>query len=222
MSEGWVGGEVSGAVVIGEIWAGAGRGSKKKADSSSLPPVARRNDKGEEAVGRRNDRGQGFGVSKFQGFKDEEEAGEGARAARAYSAEEIQGMTPKELGELAEAEFLRAVLKMGMAVAKPWGESRGYDFIVDDEGKLCRVQVKAAFRQGRQGGYSLRAYRSSEVCYTEREIDALAGYAAPVDAWYLFPVRVIRKLKSLKLFPGSKRRRSKMEKWREAWWVVRK
>jgi len=132
-----------------------------------------------------------------------------------------EGMTPKELGELAEAEFLRRALGMGMAIAKPWGESRAYDFIVDDEGRLCRVQVKAAFREGPQGGYSLRAYRSSEKCYTEKEIDALAGYAAPENAWYFFPVRVIRKVKSLKLFPGSKGRRSKFEKWREAWGVVR-
>jgi|SRR5712691_152590 len=133
----------------------------------------------------------------------------------------IEGMTPKELGELAEAEFLRRALGMGMAIAKPWGESGAYDFIVDAEGRLCRVQVKAAFREGPQGGYSLRAYRSSKQCYTAKEIDALAGYAAPENAWYLFPVRVIRKVKSLKLFPGSKGKRSKFEKWREAWGVVR-
>jgi hypothetical protein len=130
-------------------------------------------------------------------------------------------MTPKELGELAEAEFLRRALGMGMAVTKPWGEGQAYDFIVDAEGKLSRVQVKAAFREGPKGGYSLRAYRSSKKCYTEKEIDVLAGYAAPENAWYMFPVRVIRKVKSVKLFPGSKGKRSKFEKWREAWGVVR-
>jgi hypothetical protein len=149
-------------------------------------------------------------------------AGEASASPRAEALPTfIEGMTPKELGELAEAEFLRRALGMGMAIAKPWGESRAYDFIVDDEGRLCRVQVKAAFREGPQGGYSLRAYRSSKKCYTEKEIDALAGYAAPENAWYLFPVRVIQKVKSLKLFPGSKGKRSKFEKWREAWAVVR-
>ncbi len=134
---------------------------------------------------------------------------------------DLEGMTAKELGELAEAEFLRRALGMGMAIAKPWGESQAYDFIVDAQGKLSRVQVKAAFRVGPEGGYSLRAYRSSKKCYTEKEIDALAGYAAPENAWYFFPVRVIKKVKSLKLFPGSKGGRSKFEKWREAWGVVR-
>ncbi len=135
------------------------------------------------------------------------------------------GMTPKELGEFAKAEFLRTALKMGMAVTKPWGESQGYDFIVDAAGKLTRVQVKAAFRRGKQGGYSLRTYRSSMECYTAKEIDALAGYVAPEEAWYLFPVRVVGRVRSLKLFPGSKnpgskKKRSKFERWREAWWVV--
>ena len=147
-------------------------------------------------------------------------AGKSVRSTRANIVP-AEGMTPKELGELAEAEFLRRALGMGMAVTKPWGESQAYDFIVDAQGKLCRVQVKAAFREGPQGGYSLRAYRSSKQCYTKKEIDALAGYAAPENAWYLFPVRVIRRVKSVKLFPGSKGKRSKFEKWREAWGVVR-
>jgi len=66
----------------------------------------------------------------------------------------------------------------------------------------------------------LRTYRSSMECYTAKEIDALAGYVAPEEAWYLFPVRVVGRVRSLKLFPGSKKKRSKFERWREAWWVV--
>jgi hypothetical protein len=138
------------------------------------------------------------------------------------SLESFDRMSAKELGEFAEAEFLRTVLKMGMAVTKPWGENQGYDFIVDVKGRLTRVQVKAAFRRGRQGGYSLRTYRSSKECYTPEEIDALAGYVAPEEAWYLFPVRVVQRVRSLKLFPGSRKKRSKFEKWREAWWVIGK
>lgn len=131
-------------------------------------------------------------------------------------------LSPKELGEIAEAGFLETVLRKGIAVSKPWGENQGYDFILDDKGRLHRVQVKAAFRGGNERGYSLRAYRSSKRCYTAKEIDVLAGYVDQGKVWYLFPVRVIRKLRSLKLFPGSKNKRSKHEKWREAWWVVKR
>jgi hypothetical protein len=187
------------------IWAGAdGRKPKAKADySPGLRPVRNDNVKSDLLMVRIAGEGP-FGYRSGQ-----------VRATQAFDR-----MTPKELGEFAEAEFLRTVLKMGMAVTKPWGESRGYDFIVDAAGKLTRVQVKAAFRRGKQGGYSLRTYRSSMECYTAKEIDALAGYVAPEEAWYLFPVRVVARVRSLKLFPGSKKKRSKFEKWREAWWVV--
>jgi PD-(D/E)XK endonuclease len=197
-----------GVVGVGEsitIFAGVERRKAKrvaaaKTDSSGLAALACRNDKDLGPFARRNDRGV-----RLRSVRDDEI---------------LRKMEPKELGELAEAEFLRTVLKMGMAVTKPWGESEGYDFIVDAAGKLTRVQVKAAFCRGKQGGYSLRTYRSSMECYTEKEIDALAGYVSPEDAWYLFPVREVRKVRSLKLFPGSKNGRSKFEKWREAWWVV--
>jgi hypothetical protein len=131
-------------------------------------------------------------------------------------------LSPKELGEIAEAEFLKTVLRKKIAVSKPWGENQGYDFILDDNGSLHRMQVKAAFRGEKERGYSLRAYRSSKRSYTAEDIDVLAGYVDPGKVWYLFPVRVIGKLRSLKLFPGSKNRRSKHEKWREAWWVVKR
>ena len=196
MSELWVEGEAGEVGEVISIFAGGDLERRRRISGSSpgLRPI--RNDKGlESSVARRNDK-----------IRDE------------WSA--FEEMTPKELGEFAEAEFLRTVLKMGMAVTKPWGESQGYDFIVDAAGKLTRVQVKAAFCRGKQGGYSLRTYRSSMECYTVKEIDALAGYVAPEDAWYLFPVREVRKVRSLKLFPGGKLGRSKFEKWREAWWVV--
>ena len=57
--------------------------------------------------------------------------------------------------------------------------------------------------------------------YRASEIDLLAAYVVPVDVWYLFPVEEFRKYKSMKLFPASRRRRSKFEKFREAWGIVR-
>jgi len=35
--------------------------------------------------------------------------------------------------------------------------------------------------------------------------------------WYVVPVAVFRKIKSMKLFPVSRRRRSKFEVYREGW-----
>ena len=129
-------------------------------------------------------------------------------------------VTRKRLGEVAEAEFLARASGMGLGVARPWGDSNRYDFIVDAAGRLWRVQVKSAYRVGKNGSYSFRAYGHSGRAYRACEIDALVAYVVPEDAWYLFPVSVARRVKSLKLFPVSRRKRSKFEKWREAWWVV--
>ena len=101
-------------------------------------------------------------------------------------------VTYKRLGERAEAAFLAKVAGLGFGVAKPWGDSDRYDFIVDAGGRLWRVQVKSAHRVGADGGYSLRLFGHSVGAYREDEIDVLICYLAPEDAWYVFPPEVFR------------------------------
>ena len=68
--------------------------------------------------------------------------------------------------------------------------------------------------------YTFHAHGNTSCVYKASEIDVLAAYVMPVEAWYLFPVEEFRKYKSMKLFPASRRRRSKFEKFREAWSIV--
>jgi hypothetical protein len=130
-------------------------------------------------------------------------------------------LTRKQRGEMAEAAFVAKAAGLGFAVSKPWGESSRYDLIVDNGRKLLRVQVKSAHRAGPYGGYTFHAHGNTRKVYRVSEIDLLVAYVAPVEAWYVFPVEEFRKYKAMKLFPGSKRRRSKFEAFREAWWRVR-
>jgi hypothetical protein len=53
--------------------------------------------------------------------------------------------------------------------------------------------------------------------YTPRDIDFLAAYIAPVDVWYVLPIEVFGDRVSCQLFPNSRRRQSRYEKYREAW-----
>ena len=129
-------------------------------------------------------------------------------------------LTPKRLGEIAEAEFIAKVVGLGFVVAKPWGDSEPYDFIVNLGRNFWRVQVKSAHVVGEDGTCSFRAHNREQKSYTAEDIDALVAYARPDGAWYVFPVRVIEGLRSLKLYPGSRKKRSKHEKWREAWEVL--
>lgn len=145
-------------------------------------------------------------------------AGGGARSTRST---DIPGLTWKRLGEMAEAAFLAKVSGLGFGVAKPWGDSDRYDFIVDacgDRGRrLWRVQVKSAHRVGEDGGYSFRLHGTSLESYRADEIDFLVAYVVPENAWYVFPMSEVEKHRSLKLYPGSGRKRSKFERYREAW-----
>ena len=60
-------------------------------------------------------------------------------------------VTAKRLGERAEAAFLAKASGLGFGAAKPWGDSDRYDFILDADGRLKKVQVKSSYRAGREG-----------------------------------------------------------------------
>src|SRR5271166_3209940 len=146
-------------------------------------------------------------------------AGRSARSTRAFTR-----LDPKQLGEMAEAEFIAKVVGLRFVAAKPWGDSESYDYIVNARRSFnfWRVQVKSAHVVGRDGTYSFGAHDGARKSYTAEDIDALVAYAKPAGAWYVLPVRVVEGLKALKLSPGSRNQRSKYEKYREGWEVLRK
>jgi hypothetical protein len=146
-----------------------------------------------------------------------------AEATQAHSTP-TEGLTPKQLGEIAEAEFIAKAVGLGFVVARPWGDSEPYDFIVNPKKSFIfwRVQVKSAHTIGEDGGCSFRAHDHNQKSYTAEDIDALVAYARPMNAWYVMPVRVVEELKSLMLYPESRKLRSRFERWREAWGVLRK
>ena len=178
------------------IWAGA-EGSKSKARSKATDRSVRStqaSSTGAEATSKA--------------------AGEGARST----------LTCKHLWEIAEAEFIAKAVGMGFVVAKPWGDSEPYDFIVNPKKGFIfwRVQVKSAHTIGADGGCSFRAHDHNQRSYTAEDIDALVAYARPMNAWYVMPVRVVEELKSLMLYPESRKLRSRFERWRESWEVLRR
>ncbi len=122
----------------------------------------------------------------------------------------------KRQGELAELVFAARAAKLGWQVSKPYGESSAYDFVVDAGGKLWRVQVKSVAAE-RDGTYRIASSGGggSKHTYTEDDIDLLAAYVIPEDAWYLIPVECCA-TKSIHLCPHRPSKR-KFERFREAW-----
>ena len=126
---------------------------------------------------------------------------------------------PKAQGEAAESVFLCRAVSLGLTVSKPWGESAKYDFIVDNGSRLVRVQVRSvstpyenAFRISTASG------NHAKIPYTRKDIDLLAGYVEPHDAWYLIPVEALAPVATIWVFPHRTSRRShRFERFREAW-----
>jgi PD-(D/E)XK endonuclease len=123
----------------------------------------------------------------------------------------------KRRGEVAEAAFLSKAVSLGFEVAKPWGDSAPFDFIVNTGPNSWRVQIKSAYKSDKLR-YAVRA-EADNIPYTKENIDFLVAYVVPENAWYVIPVAALGGRANLWLYPhkGSK---SRFEPYREAWCLM--
>ena len=97
----------------------------------------------------------------------------------------------KRTGERSEAAFLHKASQLGFGVAKPWGDSERYDFILDNGHRLLRVQIKATDCLRAQA-YETRAtypVGKGRAVYGPKDIDFLVAHIATLNVWYVLPVR---------------------------------
>ena len=130
----------------------------------------------------------------------------------------------KRMGELAELAFTYRAASEGIGVARPYGDSHPYDFLVQHGRRLARVQVKSCFttrRQGRMGFPIMARHRINRggLAYSLDDIDFIAAYVAPHQAWYVIPIEALKGGISIRLYPQrrSKRTAGLYEGYREAW-----
>jgi hypothetical protein len=124
----------------------------------------------------------------------------------------------KRSGELSEAAFLHKATSLGFAVARPWGDSERYDFILDVGNRLLRVQVKSTASL-RARGYDVRAmysYGDGRLVYTPEQVDFIVAHIAPRNIWYVVPARAIPACAVLRFYPDGARS-PRFEQYREAW-----
>jgi len=121
---------------------------------------------------------------------------------------------PKIRGEWAELRFMARAAEQGFAVNKPWGESCHYDFVVQFNKCLLRVQVKSTMY--REGSNYCCILRRPGARYQKDDFDFLAIYVIPRDLWYIVPVAVaLAKGQRIYLNPDSDG--SIYASYREAW-----
>jgi hypothetical protein len=125
---------------------------------------------------------------------------------------------PKARGEWVESVFLARAGEQEIAVSKPWGDSKSYDFVVGTPAHFLSVQVKSTeFALG--GGYGCAVRKQNRV-YARGSFDFLAAYVIPEDAWYIIPADKIAGKGYLILCSSSKE--AKYEEYQEAWSLLRK
>jgi hypothetical protein len=129
----------------------------------------------------------------------------------------------KITGERSEAAFLAHALHLDLAIAKPWGDSRRYDFIIDNGARLWRIQTKCT-ECLRAGAYETRATYTvgkTRAVYTRADIDFLAAHVVPLDVWYIIPVEVCTPAPMLRMYPHRKAKKMRLEKYRNAWFLLK-
>jgi hypothetical protein len=129
----------------------------------------------------------------------------------------------KRCGERSEAAFLHKASSLGFGVAKPWGDSERYDFILDNGHRLLRVQIKSTDTL-RAHAYETRATYSvgkSRAVYSSGDIDFLVAHIIPLDLWYVLPVRACLPSPMLRFYPHRQGKRMRLEKYREAWHLMK-
>jgi hypothetical protein len=122
----------------------------------------------------------------------------------------------KKRGEWAELRFMARASEQGLSISKPWGDSNRYDFIVEHDGKLLRIQVKSTtYRRWRS-----YICRLNGELYTSKQIDFLVAYVIPKNVWFIFPISSISSgIRNLTLSPHLKV--SKYGLYQEAWHLLR-
>jgi len=123
----------------------------------------------------------------------------------------------KKRGEWVELVFAARATERGFRLARPWGESSGYDFVVEEGHGMMRVQVKSTmFKVGL--GYSCTV-KDSKGPYKENSFEFVAAYVIPEDVWYIIPENKMRGKWSVALYPNHGK--SKYGQYREAWDLLR-
>jgi len=107
-----------------------------------------------------------------------------------------QELNTKRRGELSELAFAHKAASEGFGIAKPYGDSERFDFILISRGwpegdKLWRVQIKctASLINGRYRINTVRHCCGRGVPYQPTDVDFVIVHIIPDDSYFIFPIR---------------------------------
>lgn len=117
-------------------------------------------------------------------------------------------------GNLVELQCISAFIELGYECSIPYGNGAKYDFVVDYNGELLRIQCKSAsYSKRHDGSIDTQAFQFSTVCqttntvktvrhrYSSAEIDYFATYFQ--GQVYIIPVDECSTSKTLRFSPPN-------------------
>src|SRR5512135_1569469 len=123
-------------------------------------------------------------------------------------------------GDRAECLFMAEAMRRGLYTAKLFNQSAGYDVLVDSgSGPIWRVQVKLAQHTSRRKLFSIPVRRGRNRARPITPADA--DFVEPFSTWYIIPVPAFSPLNAICIFPEVAGSRSKYERFRDAWHLLR-
>lgn len=75
-------------------------------------------------------------------------------------------MNKTQIGDISEQKFILYCLEKDIPISKPVGNNLPYDFIIDYNNKLLKIQVKTAYKSSSQDVWAFNT-RSTSKNYTE-------------------------------------------------------
>lgn len=121
------------------------------------------------------------------------------------------------LGDIAELKFMVLMREMGYTVCKPMSHHSRYDFIIDMDGDMKRVQVKSTNYKTMtksDNAYVCHSYtQRKKRRYSASEIDFIAVFVHDYCAWYMIPMSDINS-ENIKLYPHKSESKGQYEKYR--------
>lgn len=88
-------------------------------------------------------------------------------------------MNTKEFGQITESKFVFECSKLGIKVSRPIGDTAPYDFIIDIDNKLFKVQCKSMSKKS--NGYHCQTHKKVGHRRTEK-----ATYAGLIDIFFFY------------------------------------
>lgn len=120
-------------------------------------------------------------------------------------------------GQIIEAKFQYEALKKGFIVSKPFGDSSKYDFIIDMNNKLHKIQIKSTANKAKnRTTYWISSSSYNHKLYDKTMIDFIIGYIIPTNDWYIIPITKI-KTKGFRINPDKDK---KYKQFKNAWHLL--